>query len=282
MKLKYLFFLTCTLLFPFSAYAAPVASASDAAAESGLEDMEYLQDLLDENSDLSDSETLQEILAYVQMINDNMTGPGVASDSDANRDEGLPLPTDENLESSPDGVESSVFPYAPEEFVSGLFLEDAAIPLAVTDDQYVNVLRYDITFRGEDYILLIPPEYIDSLYIDADNYLWNMSTDTITGRVVDADFDPLQDEGYLFYLTPCLGNNFSTLREYGSPNYMRHYYWTSSSYGSDRLTYDTTYGTITVNDWHYPFYQSETLTYIIIFLLGGGVLLLWLRNYKNY
>ena len=273
MKLKYLIFTACTLLFPFSAYGAPVASASDAQAENDLENMEYLQDLLEENSDLSDSETLQEILAYVQMINDNITGPGVASSSDADRDEGLPLPTDENLEYPADGVESQVELFS---------LEDDVDLFAAGDDQYVNVLRYDITFHGDDYILLIPPEYIDSLYIDADGYLWNMSVSTITGRAVDADFDPLQEEGYLFYLTPCLGNNFSMIREYGSPNYMRHYYWTSSSYGSDRLTYDTTYGPILVNDWSYPFYQSETLTYIIVFLIGGGVLLLWLRNYKNY
>ena len=262
MVVSFFFTFLFSILFSFSAFAA-VASPSDASAV----DEEYLESLLEDNADLSDSETLQEILAYVQMINDNMTGPGVASSSDADREE-LPLATNDSLDFS-DDLESQVF-----------MANDVEV-LANSEDQFVNVLRYDITFNGRDYILLIPPEYQDSLYIDENNRLWNMSASQITGRAVSANFNPVEDEGYIFYLTPCLGNNFSTAHEYGAVNYMLHYYW-ESYYNGERLTYDTTYGNITVNESYYPFKSSDTLIYFLLFNVIGGVLILWLRNYKNY
>ena len=139
------------------------------------------------------------------------------------------------------------------------------------------MLRFDIAFNNHDYILLIPPEYVDNLYIDSNNRLWNMSTSNITGRIVDAEFNPLVTEGKLMYLSPCLGNNFSTVNEYGSPNYMRTYYWSSS-----RLTYSTSYGVITVNKYHNPFYVSQSMDYIMLFVVTGGVLFICLNNYKRY
>ena len=104
-----------------------------------------------------------------------------------------------------------------------------------------------------------------------------MSASTVTGRVVDGSFNPIQTEGTLVYLTPCLGNNFSSVENYGSPNYFRRYYWSSS-----RLTYTDTYGIITVNNYYQPFYVSHTTDYILIFITLGGVLILWLRSFKNY
>ena len=117
---------------------------------------------------------------------------------------------------------------------------------------YINSIRLDCTIDGDACTLLLPPEHIDKIFIDDQNRLWNMSTSTITGRIVDDQFNPYQTEGKLVYLTACLGNNFSSIYNYGSPNYVREYYWSSS-----RLTYDDTYCEIIVDQYHYPFFASE-------------------------
>lgn len=266
------------LLFSFPVYAS-TASASDATrsdAQRVENDIEkekesnvlidrpdfYLDALADVEDD---TDLLRGIYSEVLSISDSLYGPG-ATASDAGRMEDT-----DPLESPPDNIdgEEASYSVAP---VDSLSAEKVA------EDVYTNVLRYDITFRGDDYILLIPPEYVDNLYIDADNRLWNMSTQTVTGRIVDAKFNPAVDTGTLVYLTPCLGNNFSTIREYGSPNYVREYYW--SNY--DRLTYDTLYGDIIVRKYYHSFYVSETLDYILIFIVLGGALFLCLRNYKHY
>lgn len=148
---------------------------------------------------------------------------------------------------------------------------------ADSETDYVNCLRLDCVIDGESVIVLLPPESIDKIFIDDQNRLWNMSTSNITGRIVDAQFNPYQTEGEVVYLTPCLGNNFSTIRRYGSPNYIRHYYYSGSS-----LIYDDTYTEIVVEDYHYPFFSSDMWSYGIVFILMIGVILAWLRNYKNY
>ena len=156
-----------------------------------------------------------------------------------------------------------------------------SLPLAdVSPDAYANSVRYDIQFNNRDYILLFNPEDIDSLYIDSQDRLWNMSGSTISGRVVDDFFDPLDDEGIIFYLEPCLGNNFSAIHNGDFPNYMRSYYWSGGAY--DRLQYTTTYGIITVRSHIYPFYESQVLQYITILLLGGVFVTLCLKNYRRY
>lgn len=268
------------LLFSFPVYAS-TASASDATrsdAQRVENDIEKEKEsnvlidrpdfYLDALADMEDdTDLLRGIYSEVLSISDSLYGPG-ATASDADRMEDT-----DPLESPPDNIDGEEASYS-------VAPVDPLSSEKVAEDVYTNVLRFDVTFRGDDYILLIPPEYRDNLYIDADNKLWNMSTQTVTGRFVDARFDPAVDRGTLVYLTPCLGNNFSTIREYGSPNYVREYYWSSSNY--DRLTYDTFYGDITVNKYHHSFYVSETLDYILIFIVLGGALFLCLRNYKHY
>lgn len=261
-------FFTLLLSFPSFAAATPSNASPSQVEEPELLDQLALSDrpdfYLQDMEDLDDDDILRGIYAEVLAISDSMDGPG-ATPSNASRSDTL-----EAAPSPSDGEEVDI-----------RVLSVDAVPLAEADeDVYVNVLRFDITFNNVDYILLIPPEYIDSLYIDAQDRLWNMSTDTITGRIVDAHFDPAQDEGRLMYLTPCLGNNFNTIHEYGHPNYMRHYYWSGGAY--DRLNYDTTYGTITVRKYYNPFYVSQSLEYIILFVLTGGVLFICLSNYRRY
>lgn len=255
-----------SFLFSFPALAAAtpaeadVSSSADAdvasPAEAVLDDRPdfYLDDL----EDLSRDEVLQYILAEVIAISDSMSGPA-ADQASASLEDSQVLDSSEE-----DDVDVDIF-------------TPISVQAASSDD-FVNVLRFDVTFRGTDYVLLFPPEYVDSLYIDSNNRLWNMSASTIMGRAVASQFDPYQTEGDLFYLTPCLGNNFSSVRNYGSPNYKRHYYYNSS----DRLTYSDSYGEIMVDHYYQPFYVSQTLQYVMIFVLTGGVLIIWLRSWRKY
>ena len=144
--------------------------------------------------------------------------------------------------------------------------------VSVSDD-YVNVLRYDVSISGRDYTLLFPPEYADSLYVDSQGRLFNVSASTIQGRLVDGDFNPYAQTGKLVYFTPCLGNNFYSIREYGSPNYVREYYWSAG-----RLQYRDTYVNIQVNQYHHIFKVSDTLTYIVVVLMGGCLICLWRKS----
>lgn len=172
------------------------------------------------------------------------------------------------------GEEGDVVLYEPE--------DDEFLPQELSDDRassiapgVSNVIAYDVIINGSNYVLYLSPDYVDSLYIDDQDRLWNVSTANISGRLFTGSFDATATTGYLVTLGPCLGNNFSSNRNYGSPNYMRRYYWSGNT-----LTYDTTYITIKVEQSRYPFRVSDTLGYVIIFLLGGGLICLWKRSVR--
>jgi len=148
---------------------------------------------------------------------------------------------------------------------------------AVDESDFVNCVRYDVTISGDDYICLFPSSYESSLMVDSDGLLWNMSGSQITGRLFQGSFDPLDDTGMLLYLAPCLGNNFSNNHNYGSPNYVREYYWTTSS-GYDRLSYDDTYVTVSVSETYHLYQTGELLHYVVIFLIGCCLICLWQRK----
>lgn len=163
-----------------------------------------------------------------------------------------------------------------------VFLLDDPVSISVDgSEDYTNVLRYDVIVSGTAYTLLFSPDYIDQLYVDSNNRLWNMGTSNIQGLVVNGSFSPMSDTGTLVYLAPCLGNNYQTIHNGGSPNYFRRYYWTTSS-GYDRLSYTDTYVTIHVEHEYFTFYRSQILTYGILFLLGSGVILVWLNRFRRY
>ena len=151
-------------------------------------------------------------------------------------------------------------------FDSPSFLSDAS-------DQFTNCVYYDVTISGTKYILLLPSAYESSLWIDGSGYLWNMSTSSIQGRLFQDSFNPLADTGILLYLQPCLGNNFNSNHHYGSPNYIRRYYWNGSN-----STYTTTYVTVHVDDTHYLFQSGDILKYVVIFLIGCCLICLWKRS----
>lgn len=245
------------MMLPRSSLAAPLppATPSDAPKQSLVQELAELEGLDDEESrgmdidDFSAASLLELLASYV-------TGPGVVSS-----------PSDADEEIPGDVVAFDV---------STLALEDEdAVPFAIQDeDALVNVIRYSVTFNGTSYTLLLSPAYINQVYIDDDGYLWNMGTSTINGRLFSGTFNPTEISGSLLYLTPCLGNNFSANYNYGSPNYVRRYYWSN---GSLRST--DTYGVVHVDDpASFSFFQGDTLTYILIFLLGGILLCLWRKS----
>lgn len=249
--------LLLSLLVTHPAYAY-LATPADADI---LDEIPLENDLLPEEpveNGGSNDVLLMEILSHVQSIDSNMLNNSTATPSDAG-----------SLDSAENDVD------APGE--TTYFSYDALPAAQGGADNYLNVLRFDIIVDGTSYICLFPPEYIDSLYIDANNRLWNMSTKTVQGRIVDENFNPYATTGKLVYLTPCLGNNFSSIRDYGSPNYLREYYWSGSRY-----TYDDTYTEIVVDKYYHTYFVSDFWNYIFLFLIGGGVLLLWLRTYKRY
>lgn len=153
-------------------------------------------------------------------------------------------------------------------------LDDAISPLSVDSSGLINCVCFDVTISGTEYTLLFPSAYESSLMVDSDGLLWNMSGSSITGRLFQGEFDPTADTGILLYLAPCLGNNFSTNHNYGSPNYIRRYYWSSS----DRLSYSDSYVTVRVNDSFHLFHSDCVLDYVIVFLIGCCLICLWKRS----
>lgn len=256
-----LFALIFSIIFPFSSYAAASSSNADVVVDL-VTDMisdETAPEL--DDSDLSFDSFFQSLTDYLSNL--SLAG-GVSVESDSN--------AAEEILADPEGdpLLGEVVPY-----VSTLLLSDSGT------ESYVNTLRFDVLVDGRSYTLLFSPSYRDQLFIDSQDRLWNMGTSSIQGLVLDGDFDPYHTTGTLVYLAPCLGNNFSVNNNYGSPNYFRSYYWTYSG-TSNRLSYDDTYVQITVTKSYFPFMVGDTLTYILLFLVGGGVFLCWLNRFKHY
>lgn len=170
----------------------------------------------------------------------------------------------------PSELEDSDFPMPVEVYA----LDDSMETFSVSPFDLVNCVCYDVTVSGTDYTLLFPSAYESSLMVDSDGYLWNVSGSQITGRLFQGEFNPHADTGLLLYLAPCLGNNFSVNHNYGSPNYVRRYYWSST----DRLSYTDTYVSVKVNHTFFLFHSDELLMYCIIFLIGCCLICLFKRS----
>lgn len=245
-----LFTIICSLFVPcpLLAFAAsPVRCASRPASDSDAARLADFEDLVEDMDSMDFKDYFFEYLS-------TLTGPGVASSSNAE-------PADADA-----AVCSEVIPF-----------DEPVLLSADTVTDYVNVLRFDVTINGTAYTLLVSPAYEDQLFVDADGYLWNIGTSNIQGRLFDGTFNPYATSGTLVYLTPCLGNNFSSVYNGGSPNYTRRYYRSGNGY-----TYTESYVRIHVDKVFHTFKVSDTLVYLIIFILLGGVLFLWLSRYRHY
>lgn len=162
--------------------------------------------------------------------------------------------------------ESDIIPY------DGTFdispTEDPGSRAVYDTSAVTNVLSYRVRVNGTLYSLYLSPDDIDRIYIDSNNRMWNVGTSAISGRLFSGNFSPTATTGMIMTLGPCLGNNFSSNKSYGSPNYYRDYYWRNNSSGGQSLTYSTTYCTIVVESNPYPLVNSMIPTFIVIFLVG--------------
>lgn len=143
-----------------------------------------------------------------------------------------------------------------------VYVVDAVEMQADDISNLTNVVCYHVTFGGSDYDLYLSSDYIDNLYVDGSGRLWNVSGNNISGRLFQNGFTPTDTTGRILTLGPCLGNNFSNNRNYGSPNYVRRYYWSGNN-----LTYDTTYGVVTVSNYQPPLLASYLPMILILVLL---------------
>lgn len=163
-------------------------------------------------------------------------------------------------------------------FESDIIPYDGTLDISPTEDPgsravydtsaVTNVLSYRVRVNGTLYSLYLSPDDIDRIYIDSSNRMWNVGTSAISGRLFSGTFSPTATTGMIMTLGPCLGNNFSSNKSYGSPNYYRNYYWYTNSSGGQSLTYSTTYCTIVVESNPYPLVNSMIPTFIVIFLVG--------------
>lgn len=274
-----LFCVLCTLLFSsaFTVHAEETASplrvATSSDASEDLSSDELQPDVPDSDSSFVE-EDLEDLEEEAESYDADFQSDVITRLDD--------IAKGVNVLASPSDAEA---PPDPEDYDEPVLVTDFTAPtplVSASQEDFVNVLRFDVLVNGRDYILLFPPAYSDQLYVDSAGNLWNMGTNQVQGLVITNDtFDPYQDNGTLVYLAPCLGNNFSENHEHGSPNTFRRYYWTNYNYG-ERLTYDETYVRIEVTDVHHPFLVGDTLMYILIFLVGGGVLICWLNRFRRY
>lgn len=266
--------LVSTFLFLFSVPVyASVATSSEAERDDGSgmpisgslseEEWEDFQERMDDiNGNFDDTGlsafVLDDVfLDYMYYHFRDLVVADVASASEAKK-------VDVDEVQDVDGVLESVIPYED--------ISTYSLLSSVPQDAYVNCVRYDCVVDGKTCTLLFPTTSRGSLSIDGNGYLWNMSTSNVQGRLFYDGFSPMDDTGTIVYLTPCLGNNFSTLNNYGSPNYIRRYYWSGS-----RLTYDEKYVSIHVEDAPFSFYTDDMVQYSLL-LIGGAILLCLLKK----
>ena len=271
------FYVLIASLFMLSAYQFPayasLATPSDADIsvpddifDSGslIDDDLYLQYLEDTYDDLDDSETLKLILSNVMLINDSLSGPGVSTVSDAEKDSDLEMEVQEDVEIL--SLDNDISLYA---------------SLSLPDH---DVIWIHGTFNSVNYTMVVPRDYYPYLYVAENGVLYNVSASNITCRLFKGSvFDSSDYEYDNFVLYPVLGNSANNLYRYDYLSYLQHYYRSNSS--SSSLTSSTTYGNFYVKDIEIMRsldvdYRLYYVSVVVLFLLGVIVLCFW-KNYKR-
>lgn len=254
---------------PSDAEYVQTATWSDATKNQILELLDGL------NYDELDEQTQLELLSlYIQ----SLSGPGAS---------GVDNATLANIETMLTDIHAELVPYALDNENDDLEVtvsdpEDVAV-FDLSDDFNIdrNVIIYEGIWNGQSARLVLPASTATTLFIDSDSCLYNVGTDTITGRLFyDSEADLTDYNINAFTLTPCLGNNASTLYSSGYPSYNRNYYKSSSSYNN--LSYDTTYGLFkvvrTVQTPSDLPADKNGIYLLFIALIGGAVLLCCLKK----
>ena len=264
MKFKKIVFLACFL----SAFFIVDVRADEISAE-------IPEVGIDESFEASyfDSDVLSELMKINEKL-DLLT----ATPSEALEDEVL---ASDEVEEEDETYE--VIPYVEEEDNGRSDFRSVSGTSNPSYRMYTNCLRYNVTISNVNYDLLLPSQYENFTYVDSNGYLWNVGPNTIQGLLVENNIlNPTADNGKILYLNSIFNNNFEISRNYGSINFLRRYTWKWERYRGNYLDYSDTYVKVKVNKYYYPFSVSNTLMYIIVFMLGGVFLLCWLRLYKRY
>lgn len=230
----------------------------------------YIEELLKEidYDDLDDMEKLNLLDMYIA----SLSGPGLASGSDADLADIRLLLSD---------IHAQIVPAAPDDDTeeAGLVEPDAGLAVYASGGFNIdrNVVIYSGRFSNQACYLVLPSAAADTLWVDpSDGAIYNVGTSNIVGRIFYGDADLTSYTQYVFTLTPSLGNNASTLYNYGYPSYRRYYY-----YSGGGLRSSDTYGL---------FYVQEVINtpsdvparvngyYLLALILIGGVQVLCLMK----
>lgn len=264
-------FFISNCIYLFDVFAYPLEENIEEYNENfGIDDMEddYIDDDIEETNffDFDYKEYFEKILEKLEII-----GGAYATPSDA-------TPSNADIEKTFDEEQNIKVIPADE-------MENISFFAAPRSQDFVNVLRYNVRINSTDYTLLLPIQSNNSIWVDNDGFIYNVGTSTISGKLYTGDtFNPNVDNGLMLYLNPVLSNNYSSIRNNRSNNYMRRYYWERyNSYNNDyRLTYTDTYVHVKVLSNPYTFATTDTLTFILIILLGFIVSLYIFRGFTKY
>lgn len=227
----------------------PDGSMDDVKVAENAADYEYLDD----------DEVLRYILSEVQIIRDSMSGPALASPSEA-----VPL------EDSQEGTDDVS--------ILALDIDDAGLYASGISLPDHDVVWVSGTFDGEPYTLVVPAVTYPSLYVGGNGVLYNVSGSNITCRLFPSGiFDPSDYNYRNLTLYPILGNSASNLYRYDYLSYMTYYYRGSSS---TSLSSSTTYGNFYVEDIEIQrsidvSYRTYYVAVSSFFVLGVIVLCFW-------
>ena len=227
----------------------PDGSMDDVKVAENAADYEYLDD----------DEGLRYILSEVQIIRDSMSGPALASPSEA-----VPL------EDSQEGTDDVS--------ILALDIDDAGLYASGISLPDHDVVWVSGTFDGEPYTLVVPAVTYPSLYVGGNGVLYNVSGSNITCRLFPSGiFDPSDYNYRNLTLYPILGNSASNLYRYDYLSYMTYYYRGSSS---TSLSSSTTYGNFYVEDIEIQrsidvSYRTYYVAVSSFFVLGVIVLCFW-------
>ena len=227
----------------------PDGSMDDVKVAENAADYEYLDD----------DEVLRYILSEVQIIRDSMSGPALASPSEA-----VPL------EDSQEGTDDVS--------ILALDIDDAGLYASGISLPDHDVVWVSGTFDGEPYTLVVPAVTYPSLYVGGNGVLYNVSGSNITCRLFPSGiFDPSYYNYRNLTLYPILGNSASNLYRYDYLSYMTYYYRGSSS---TSLSSSTTYGNFYVEDIEIQrsidvSYRTYYVAVSSFFVLGVIVLCFW-------
>lgn len=141
----------------------------------------------------------------------------------------------------------------------------------------VNCVWYRVLIRGEEYDVYFPSEYADCLWVSDSGYLYNVGAKDIKGRIFYGDAVSYGELYPELQLNSILTTSITSIQHNGSYNLLTTFEPYNGIYRGR-----SSYVHVKVLDIARFYQTSEFFSHIFLFVLTGGVLLLWLRSYKRY